>query len=327
IIETSSHRLLNTINDIVNISLIKSGQTEISEEETNINTLMERVCALYKHDADNKNINLIYDKSLTDSEAIVYTDSEKVFTVISNVVNNAIKFTTKGNVQIGCRESGDYFAFSVTDTGIGISEEMKEIVFEPFRQVDETNTKQFEGAGLGLTIAKAYTEMLGGNIYFESEEGKGTGFYFTIPVRPSALNNLRNIRSVTKGKKAAVKKLRVLIAEDDEISGKLISISLDKISREIITVRTGKDAVDTCRANPDIDFIVMDIDMPIINGNEAARQIRLFNSKVVIIAQTAFNFPGERELALEAGCNEYITKPIDFNNLRKIMSQYSENRD
>ncbi|MEI7484692.1 MAG: PAS domain S-box protein [Ignavibacteriota bacterium] len=324
IIETSSHRLLNTINDIVNISLIKAGQTEISEEETNINTLIERVCKLYQPDAANKKLELVFDKSLTECEAAVHTDSEKLFAVISGIVNNAIKFTARGSVHIGCTKSDNYFDFSVTDTGIGISEGMNDLIFEPFRQVDETNSKKFEGAGLGLTIAKAYTEMLGGSIHFESKEGKGTGFYFTIPVRPSALKGLRDIKSVTEGKKAAVKKLRVLIAEDDEISGKLISISLDKISREIITVRTGKDAVDTCRANPDIDFIVMDIDMPVMNGTEAAKQIRLFNSKVVIIAQTAFNFAGERELALEAGCNEYITKPIDFNNLKKIMSQYSE---
>ena len=212
--------------------------------------------------------------------------------------------------------------FYVRDTGIGIRPEQQKYIFERFRQGSETLNKNYEGAGLGLSISKAFVEMLGGKIWVESDKDKGSTFYFTLPYTPEAKEIAAKKLVSQNGIENQVSNLKILIAEDDEGSEKLISIAVRKFGKEIINVRTGLDAVKACRANTDIDLVMMDIQMPEMDGYEATRQIRQFNTKVVIIAQSAFALTGDRERAIEAGCNDYISKPMQQVELTDLIRKY-----
>lgn len=204
---------------------------------------------------------------------------------------------------------------------------MHTTIFERFVQADNSDKRHFQGAGLGLCITKAYIEMLGGEIWLESEEGKGSIFYFTIPYNVVEVENT-NIKKVVYPAKSeeAFKNLKILIVEDDKVSKMLLTLSIEKFSKEIIKVTTGSEAVESCRNNPDLDLILMDIQMPEMNGYEATKQIRQFNKDVVIIAQTAYALTGDREKAIAAGCNDYITKPFSQDLLIEYMIKYYKNK-
>lgn len=327
IIEKSGIRMLNIINDIIDISKIESGQMKVTIAETNINEQMDFVHAFFKPEAEQKGLQLICNNSLTEEEATVKTDKEKLYAILTNLIKNAVKFTTKGSIEFGCRlltsHNQSLISFYVKDTGIGISPEKKKIIFERFRQENESLTRNYEGAGLGLAISKAYVEMLGGTIWMESEPEIGSIFYFNLPAANEATDEV-NEKYESSGRTDLKEKnkLKVLIAEDDEGSEKILAISIRKISREILKSRTGIEVVELCRKNPDTDLILMDIQMPELDGYEATRQIRQFNSDVIIIAQTAFALSGDMEKAIEAGCNDYIAKPIHKEDLLGIILKY-----
>jgi len=332
IIEKSGARMLNIINDIVDISKIESGQMKVLLKETNVSDQLEFIYKLFKREAEQKKLHLSLTKSLSLSEAIVNTDREKLYAVLTNLIKNAIKYTPNGFVEFGCRSTsqpGEFIGdrvkmleFYVKDTGIGIHESRHNAIFERFIQADVVDKMARQGAGLGLAISKAYVEMLGGSIWLESEVGKGSTFYFTIPyVVKSREGVVIENESIVSNEKNSMKKLKILIAEDDESSGILISITVQKFGREILRAKTGTQAVEICRNNPDIDLILMDIQMPEMDGYEATRRIREFNKELVIIAQTAYALSGDREKALEAGCNDYIPKPIKREALIEIISR------
>jgi len=180
---------------------------------------------------------------------------------------------------------------------------------------------------LGLTITKAFVEMLGGRIWVDSEEEKGSTFYFTLPYNVQQNGKENNqITNINEVKENQNNKLKILIAEDDDDSCQLISIGVRNFGKEIITVQTGADAVDVCRNNPDIDLVLMDIQMPGMSGYEATRQIRLFNKNVIIIAQTAYALSGDKEKAFSSGCNDYISKPIRMDELLALVQKYSNKK-
>jgi CheY-like chemotaxis protein len=212
--------------------------------------------------------------------------------------------------------------FYVKDTGIGIPKDRQSAIFERFIQADISDKMARQGAGLGLSISKAYVEMLGGKIWVESEEGIGSTFYFTLPYHTESEKKVVEKVILEQEEKNNIKKLKILIAEDDEISGMLITIDVEKFSKEILKAENGFEAIEVCRNNPDIDLILMDIQLPVLNGHEAIRQIRQFNKDVVIIAQTAFGLFGDREKAIEAGCNDYISKPIKKDDLLALIQKY-----
>jgi len=211
----------------------------------------------------------------------------------------------------------------VKDTGVGIPQKQHQMIFERFRQGSESHNRDYEGSGLGLSICKSYVEMLGGEIWVESEEGKGSTFYFTIPYN-AVLEEKAEIKNAISAehKEGQLKNLKILIVEDDEISYSLLTKMLQKISKEVLHAITGVEAVEACRNNPDLDLVLMDIRMHKMDGNEATRQIRQFNKDVIIIAQTAYAFSGDREKAIEAGCNDYITKPINMTLLFELIKRH-----
>jgi CheY-like chemotaxis protein/anti-sigma regulatory factor (Ser/Thr protein kinase) len=260
---------------------------------------------------------------LLSKESIIITDNEKVYGILTNLVRNAIKFTNEGSIEFGYEKKGEYLEFFVKDTGIGIPENQKELIFERFRQGSESYNRNYEGSGLGLSISKSYVEMLGGRIWMESEEGKGSIFYFTIPYKPVSeeTSTIEN-NGFTENKEVQLKKLKILIVEDDEVSYSLLMRMLQNISKEVLHEITGIKAIETCRNTPDLDLVLMDIRMPQMDGNEATRQIRQFNKGIIIIAQTAYAFSGDCEKAIEAGCNDYISKPIDKTILYELIKKH-----
>ncbi len=188
-IEFSGKRLLNIINDLLDISRIESGQMEISIIDVNINELIEYIASFFKPEVEKKGIHLSFKNALPDSESIIRTDPEKIHAILINLVKNSIKYSHEGYIEIGYEINGENLEFYVKDTGIGIKEDVKTFIFERFRQANESDTREYEGAGLGLSITKAYVEMLGGDIWVESEFGKGSVFYFTLPYQLSAEKN------------------------------------------------------------------------------------------------------------------------------------------
>jgi hypothetical protein len=323
IIEKSGARMLNIINDIISISKIESGLNEINISESNINEQVEYIYTFFKPEVEGKGIQFSYKNSLPLSEAIIKTDREKLFAILTNLVKNAIKYCDKGSIELGCDKKGEYLEFYIKDSGIGIDSNRQEAIFERFIQADIIDKDARQGAGLGLSISKAYVEMLGGKLWVESEIGIGSTFYFTIPYTTELKETVANTNDNVNGKmEVQVMNLKILIVDDDETSDLLISIMLTEISREILHAKSGLEAIELSRNNPDIDLILMDIKMPVMGGYEATRQIRQFNKDVIVIAQTAYGLTGDREKAIEAGCNEHLSKPIIKNELLSLMQQY-----
>jgi hypothetical protein len=340
IIEKSGVRMLNIINDIVDISKIEAGLTEVNMKESNINEQIEYIYNFFKPEVEQKGMQLLFIKSLASKEAVIKTDREKLYAILTNLVKNAIKYTNEGAIEFGYHLKTDSkpaaLEFFVKDTGIGVPKDRQQAIFERFIQADISDKMAYQGAGLGLSITKAYVEMLGGKIWVESEEGNlpankqgksgGATFYFTIPyIEQEEKIVVENVFSVDEAKNHVNPEssgLKVLIAEDDMPSEMLITIALKMFSKEILKVANGVEAVEVCRNNPDINLILMDIQMPEMNGYEAARQIRQFNKDVVIIAQTAFALQGDKEKAIEAGCNDYISKPILKDGLLALIQKY-----
>jgi len=343
IIEKSGARMLNIINDIVDISKIEAGLVEVVLTESKINEQIDFIQTFFKPMAEAKKVHLSSKTSLPAMESIILTDKEKVYGILTNLVKNAIKFTDSGFIEFGyelVKTRGElvetrhalslqepYLRFYVKDTGIGIAADHQKAIFERFIQADIHDVNARQGAGLGLTIAKAYTEMLGGEIWMESEMGQGSTFYFTLPYnrasqQQGATAAWYNLPHRGANQKSIAPSINILIAEDDETSAAYLAALVAGNNRTILRVRTGKEAVNACKNETCIDLILMDIKMADMDGYEATRLIRAFNSDVIIIAQTAYALAGDKEKAFEAGCNDYIEKPIQKDRLLKLIQKY-----
>ena len=256
IIERSGVRMLNIINDNVSISKIESGQMEVSITETNVNEQIEYIYNFFTPEVEKKRLLLLIKNTPPTNEAHIKTDREKLYAILTNLVKNAIKFTHTGSIEFGVEKKGSYLEFFVKDTGEGIRQQQKGIIFERFRQGGDLITRYNEGAGLGLSITKAYVEKLGGKIRVESEVGKGSIFYFTLPYNTETEAKTVN-KDVSSGIGAdnQIKNLKILIAEDDQPSEMLFIMTVKKICKVFLTAGTGLEAVESCRNNPDIDLV------------------------------------------------------------------------
>ena len=320
IIEKSGARMLNIINDIISISRIESGEVQLSITHVNIDELAKDIVDFFKPEAEKKVLALSYKKIFPENQTSTKTDKEKVYAVLANLVKNAIKFTETGSIEIGAEKKGKFIEFFVKDTGSGVPQEQQEIIFERFRQGSESTNRNYEGAGLGLAISKAYVKLLGGEIWIERNNDQGAIFYFTIPY-PDVIKEKEQLKAMPEEVILNHGKLKILIAEDDEASQMLLEIIISPLASESFYAYTGKEAVELCRKHPEIDLVLMDIDMPGMNGYEATRQIRKFNKEVIIFAQTAYGLSGDKDKALKAGCNDYISKPIDKRALLKMIEK------
>jgi len=323
IIEKSGARMLNIINDIISISKVEAGQMEVSWQQTNLNNQLNYIHDFFLPEINKKGLVFAVNNNLSNKQLTINTDAEKLIAILTNLVKNAIKFTQQGSIEVNCIDREGSIEFSVSDTGSGIDTDKQEVVFERFRQGSESLTRNYEGAGLGLSISKAFVELLGGKIWVESQAGSGSKFIFTIPhLKNQPTDAQKDSQTLHPATASLPRKLTVLLAEDDEASEMFISIIVKPFAKEIIKVKSGTEAVDVCRNNPELDLILMDVRMPEMNGLEATRKIRTFNRKVVIIAETAFGLTGDREKALEAGCDDYLSKPINRDQFEEMVNRF-----
>lgn len=321
IIQKSGMRMLNIINDLIDISKVESGQMEIYKTTFDIKELIQDIHSFFESDALKKELLLEMDIHGCSEQMRIHSDKEKIFAILSNFVNNAIKYSKTGKIVVACKTENENLLFTVRDQGMGMDKETLDVIFERFVRGVLVDKQAMQGAGLGLAICKGYAALLDGEIWAESEEGQGTTFYFRLP-----FTNDKTIEPVIEDETVRdvhkTPTLKILIAEDDEISVLLLQDYLDGHNFEIETAGNGYEVIEKFENSPDYDLILMDIKMPELNGLEATKEIRKLNKDVVIIAQTAFGLRGDKELALQAGCNDYISKPIDSNDLWGIIRKY-----
>jgi PAS domain S-box-containing protein len=322
IISTSGRRMLATLNDLMDMSMLETDQVKLNISSTNINHELTSLFNFFILEVEKKGLKLKFNSGLSNLFANIKTDRLKLYATLTNLIKNSIKYSHKGCIEFGYVKKENCIEFYVKDNGIGIPKHRQKAIFERFIQADIEDVRVYEGAGLGLSISKAYVELLGGEMWVESTEGKGSAFYFTLPYNLQKSQichphvNYESLILNTKFKN----KLKILIAEDEEFADTYLSIVLDGISSEILHAKTGLDCVSLCRSNSDIDVILMDIKMPRMDGYDATKEIRKFDRRVKIIAQTAYALEGDREKALACGCNDYISKPIIANELLERIS-------
>ncbi|MBS4056490.1 MAG: PAS domain S-box protein [Bacteroidales bacterium] len=313
IIVNSSHQLLSIITDIVSMATIEAGQEKLFENPVNLNDLCTMVYEQFLMKSPNPHVKLRYSTPLPYHEALITTDEIKLSQVLTNLIGNALKFTMKGTVEFGYALHENTLEFYVRDSGIGIAPELHDEIFKRFRQVETTSTRLFGGSGLGLSISKAYVELLGGKIWLRSASGEGSTFYFTIPYVKGDADALTEMPQQTIDRLNQSK--TILVAEDEDSNFTLMEVIFLDTPMKVIRAKTGLEAVAQCVANPQIDLVLMDIKMPEMDGYEATKRIREFLPELPIIALTAYNALADKNKALECGCNDFISKPFKRNVL------------
>ncbi len=319
IIQKSGDRMLSTVNDIIEVSRIETGQIKVNIDVVNINLQVQNMFNFFKPEAESKGLNLILDDIDFDEEIVLKTDDSKFNSILTNLIKNAIKYTASGYIKIGYKRKEDSLVFYVSDSGIGIKQDRQVAVFERFIQADIEDRMAQQGSGLGLAISKSFVEMLGGEIWVESEEHKGSSFYFTLPL--TEVNIVKRTEPTIGSllRSESDKKIKVLIAEDNAVSYLHMSIIIKDFASEVLHATNGSIAVELVNSNPDIDLVLMDLKMPVMDGETAMSEIRKFNKRVSIVAQTAYALEGDKETFLESGFDDYISKPIDGEVLKQIV--------
>lgn len=315
IIKNKSKYLLSLIDDIAELSKFESGEITINNSETNLVKLLNELHQEFNKEKQNskkQNVEIFLKLPIEQNIATVYTDPGRIYQVMAYLLDNALKFTEKGYIQFGYEQKDSrHLQFFVKDTGIGISKEAQKYLFNRFKIKEESYNKKYRNTGLGLTISRAIIEVLGGKIHVESEPTKGSAFYFTIPIHKSD----KVIGAIVAEKEESMTKWRnkvILVAEDDEVNYRFIEAIFADTHAQLIHVHDGKQAVELCKTIGKIDLILMDIKMPEKSGYEAIKEIKKFRKEIPIIAQTAYTFKEDKAKCIAAGCDDYISKPIDI---------------
>jgi len=340
IINELGNDLLQIINDILDISNIEANQVKIEIEECSVNTLLSELYMIFDSEKSKKNktnIKIRINKAFEDKNSYIYADETRLRQVLSNLISNALKYTNEGQIEIGYQLINNNLRFYIKDTGIGIPKDKQKIIFERFRQADESRTRKHKGTGLGLAISKRLVELMGGEIWVESEgienlnifsadkqetSRKGSVFYFTFPYQPvyqiaEIDDNKNNENTIFNWKNK-----KILIVEDDSASFQYLEAVMEETQVHIIHTTDGEKAVEICKVNQDIDLVLMDIQLPKMDGYEATRQIKKVRKNLPVITQTAYAMKEDRKMSIEAGCNDYISKPINLKTLMTTLDKY-----
>jgi PAS domain S-box-containing protein len=317
--------LMNIINDILDISRLEAGEMKINENEVNLDDLLTEIYISFGDQNKyifNKPVKFFYQVELPTDKKVIYTDAMRLRQIITNLISNAIKFTPKGSIEFGCKlqQKGDLL-FYVKDSGIGISQDKFDLIFDRFRQVDDKKlTQPHGGTGLGLSICKALLQLMGGSIWLTSESGVGTTFYFTLPEKFAAIKE--SVQPLKTGLKYDWADKTFLIVEDDFFNSEYINALLTKTKARTVIAATGQEALDKYKELKKVDVILMDIQLPDINGYEIARQIRAQDPQSVIIAQTAYATEADKQRCTETGFNATIFKPVSVDEFLSTISLF-----
>ena len=332
--QSSGNDLLNIINDIIDISKIEADELNVSKSLNYVNRLVTGIHKMYL-----KDINYLQKEGLKlkleiepDSDRIaVFTDQARFKQIMNNFVSNAIKFTDKGEIVIGYEQINQggrrLLKFFVRDTGIGVSEEKITTIFDRFNQTSDDRRKSYKGTGLGLAISKKLVDLLGGQIGVESKEGEGSEFYFTLPYQILDNPDTLEEEKVIETKRIDWSDKSILIVEDTSSNYYLIENYLKQTGIKIFWAKSGKEAIDLFKSEDKFDLVLMDIQLPGINGYEATKLIKAHNRNVPVIAQTAYALSGEREHSINEGCDDYISKPIKRDSLFELLNKHLNPKD
>lgn len=324
VINTNGQHLLALINDIIDLSKVESGLMTMNTSEFSINDLVEEVANLFRSHskAVSGRIEFRLNLSLDDNNAIFVSDRTRLKQVLINLLSNAFKFTNKGFVEVGYCLYGEYLLFYVKDTGIGLDAERRQVIFDRFMQATLDHQPKYEGFGLGLAISKAFVNLMEGEIWVDSSASHGSTFLFTLPFKEGS-------RAITKNRLVNFSNMEtkwsnkvILVAEDVESNFRLIKSALKKTGVRLIWAQNGKEAIDACRKERDIDLVLMDVRMPVMNGYTATREIKKLCPDLPVIAQTSYAMNGDADLCIKAGCDAYISKPFNMADLFDVLAQH-----
>lgn len=318
IIQNSSSQLLAIVNDILTISALESKKEKLNNEKVQLNQLLNELHSIFNNKINKNKLSLSISNGLDDASSEIYTDKTKLTQILTNLLSNAIKFTEEGFVNLGYVYKNQCIEFFVKDSGIGIEKHLQEEVFGRFKQGDSSTSKKYGGTGLGLAISKALTELLGGKIWLDSFPGKGTTFYFTIPYKPvdQHITNKAHEPNLNAP-------ITLLVAEDDPHNFMLIQELLKKTQVRIIHAKNGIEAVEACKNSKDISVVLMDINMPEMNGIAALSIIKEIKADLPVIAYTAYANPREKSRILKHGFDDYLEKPFKKEKLLQLLMQHS----
>ncbi|MFP4621744.1 MAG: ATP-binding protein [Bacteroidales bacterium] len=326
IIYERGNYLLQIIDDIIDISKIEANQLKIEKKQFCLNDLLNDLYHTYKAELESNKKKDIHFELFIDfsrESSFIYSDKTRLHQILSNLISNALKFTKKGSIKFGYEQKdSDTLQFFVKDTGIGIPKEKQKDVFDRFRQAEEgSSSKSYDGTGLGLSISRNLVRLLNGNMWVESEEGKGSAFYFTIPLEKGEQQPSERPWKQEK-QNYNWKNIKILVVEDDPVSQRYLKEILDDTGAEIVIAGSGTDAFRMFSRSGDFCMVLMDIKLPDKSGYQVAREIRKEAPDIPIVAQTAYAMHEDKVKSIEAGCTDYISKPIDPKALLAIMNKY-----
>jgi CheY-like chemotaxis protein/anti-sigma regulatory factor (Ser/Thr protein kinase) len=321
-IKQSGERLLRLISDIIDTSKIESNQISIIKENCNLNILIDDVIQQCSLSQRNSKAEIKSIKGLADEESHIITDCHRLTQILINLLTNALKFTKEGAITIAYEQKEDTLQFYVRDTGIGIPADQQENIFKRFSQTDQSGRNVKEGSGLGLSIVKGLLKLMEGEIWVESELGKGSCFYFSIPHNPTDTPT-KNIASKTPLNKKfkALQDAVVLVVEDNEVNRFLLEAYLKDHIGKIIEAYNGQEAIELVKSHNDIDVVLMDINMPIMDGYEAVKLIKEYNSDITVIAQTGHAMEAEIQELKKSEFDDYLIKPVDEFKLLEMLKK------
>ena len=327
IINDQSHQLLHIIGDIVEISEISTGQADLKPATFNLGVMMDELYATFKPKAELRKLQLSLNKNIPDNEIVICGDHVKLRHIFSHLIENAIKFTDAGSVNIEYSRDGDNLIVAVKDTGIGIEEQEKNLIFDKFRQIEVTMARKYGGLGLGLSISNAYIRMMAGMIKVESKPGEGSTFIVVIPYVPATLvpDRTENEMKTPVFSRPDWKDKTLLIAEDEESNVLFLKAVLRSTGINLLYAVNGLEAVEQCKQHPEISVVLMDIKMPRMDGMDATKIIKSFRADLPVIATTAFALTSEKKFILGAGCDDYLPKPLKREDLISMIRKYMVN--
>jgi two-component system CheB/CheR fusion protein len=323
-INASTSMLLRLIEDIIDIAKIESGSLTIEKSPCKVSDILNELYVHYQLELkarSKEHIQLVY-TPFKDLSLTVVTDPFRLRQVLLNLLSNAVKFTSQGKIEYGFTLENNEIIFYVKDTGIGIKQEYLKQIFERFAQLELSLSRKFGGTGLGLTISKNIIELLGGKIWVESEWERGSSFYFKIPadIIPATNEIVENL--IFNPFEYQWGKFTILVAEDDDLNYMFIEEMLVDTKIKLVRAKNGLEAIDIIKSNPEIVLVLMDIQMPFMDGYQSTKMILSIKPHLPIIAQTAFALASEKEMSFKAGCIDYISKPIDLEELLLKIKKY-----